>query len=42
MRVHVRLRPPERVAEWLRAAGFVVEAQWLLDTDGAVLFARRQ
>jgi SAM-dependent methyltransferase len=42
MRVHVHLRPPERVAEWLRAAGFTVEAQWLLGTDGAVLFARRQ
>jgi SAM-dependent methyltransferase len=41
MRVHVHLRPPERVAEWLRAAGFTVEAQWLLGTDGAVLFARR-
>jgi SAM-dependent methyltransferase len=42
MRVHVHLRRPERVAEWLRAAGFAVEAQWLLGTDGAVLFARRQ
>lgn len=41
MRVHVHLRRPERVAEWLRAAGFTVEAQWLLGTDGAVLFARR-
>ncbi|SFR28564.1 Methyltransferase domain-containing protein [Lentzea waywayandensis] len=41
MRVHVHLRQPERVAEWLREAGFTVEAQWLLGTDGAVLFARR-
>ncbi|MDX8146739.1 class I SAM-dependent methyltransferase [Lentzea sp. BCCO 10_0061] len=41
MRVHVHLRKPERVAEWLREAGFTVEAQWLLGTDGAVLFARR-
>ena len=29
-------------AEWLRTAGFTVEAQWLLGTDGAVLFARRE
>ncbi|HEX7309014.1 class I SAM-dependent methyltransferase [Lentzea sp.] len=43
MKVHVHLRPPERVARWLREAGFVVEARWLLgeDGDGAVLFARR-
>ncbi|MFJ5989044.1 class I SAM-dependent methyltransferase [Lentzea sp. NPDC092896] len=41
MRVHVHLRRPERVAEWLREAGFTVEAQWLLGDDGAVLFARR-
>lgn len=41
MRVHVHLRRPERVAEWLRAAGFTVEAQWLLGEDGAVVFARR-
>ena len=41
MRVHVHLRKPERVAEWLREAGFTVEAQWLLGTDGAILFARR-
>jgi SAM-dependent methyltransferase len=41
MRVNVHLRPPERVAEWLRTAGFSVEAQWLLGTDGAVIFARR-
>ncbi|WP_329790035.1 class I SAM-dependent methyltransferase [Lentzea sp. DG1S-22] len=41
MKVHVHLRRPERVAEWLRAAGFTVEARWLLGEDGAVLFARR-
>lgn len=41
MRVHVHLRRPERVAQWLREAGFTVEAQWLLGEDGAVLFARR-
>ncbi|MEV6236347.1 class I SAM-dependent methyltransferase [Lentzea sp. NPDC051838] len=41
MKVHVHLRRPERVARWLEAAGFTVEAQWLLGTDGAVLFARR-
>lgn len=42
MRVNVHLRQPERVAEWLEAAGFTVEAQLLLGTDGAVLFARRE
>ena len=41
MKVRVHLRRPERVAEWLRAAGFTVEARWLLGEDGAVLFARR-
>ncbi|MFD5829529.1 class I SAM-dependent methyltransferase [Lentzea sp. NPDC060358] len=41
MRVHVHLRPPERVAGWLRDAGFTVEARWLLGDDGAILFARR-
>jgi SAM-dependent methyltransferase len=38
-------RPPSRVADWLRQAGFTVEAQHLLRPDdptpGAVLFARR-
>jgi SAM-dependent methyltransferase len=38
-------RPPSQVADWLRAAGFVVEAQHLLrphePTPGAILFARR-
>jgi SAM-dependent methyltransferase len=42
MRVNVHLRRPERVAEWLEAAGFTVEAQLLLGADGAVLFARRR
>jgi SAM-dependent methyltransferase len=41
MRVNVHLRRPERVAEWLAEAGFTVEAQWLLGTDGAIIFARR-
>ncbi len=44
MRVHVHRRPPERVAAWLRDAGFTVEAHLLLDVDAnvpqAVLFAR--
>ncbi|SER42169.1 Methyltransferase domain-containing protein [Lentzea xinjiangensis] len=40
MRVHVHLRPPGRVARWLREAGFTVEARWLLGEDQAVLFAR--
>lgn len=46
MNVHVHRRQPARMADWLRDAGFTVEAQWLLDLDesrpGAVLFARRQ
>ena len=41
MRVHVHLRRPGRVSEWLRVAGFTVEAQWLLGEDAAILFARR-
>ena len=41
MRVHVHLRRPERVARWLRDAGFDVEALRLLGDDGAVVFARR-
>ncbi|MGI5241733.1 class I SAM-dependent DNA methyltransferase [Dactylosporangium sp. CA-139066] len=44
MRINVYRRNPERVAAWLRDAGFAVEAQWLLEADtarpGAVLFAR--
>ncbi|RSM58994.1 SAM-dependent methyltransferase [Amycolatopsis sp. WAC 01376] len=39
------LRRPSRVADWLREAGFTVEAQHLLSPDGpkpgAILFARR-
>lgn len=46
MNVHVHRRRPERVAAWLRDAGFTVEAHILLDLDesvpGAVLFARRR
>ncbi|MFB6872333.1 class I SAM-dependent methyltransferase [Streptomyces sp. NPDC056323] len=46
MHVHVHRRQPARLTDWLRDAGFTVEAQWLLDLDGsrpsAVLFARRQ
>lgn len=46
MHVHVHRRQPARLTDWLREAGFTVEAQWLLDLDGsrpsAVLFARRQ
>ncbi|AQZ61427.1 methyltransferase [[Actinomadura] parvosata subsp. kistnae] len=45
MRVHVHRRPPERVAAWLREAGFTVEAELLLDpgerVPQAVLFARK-
>jgi ubiquinone/menaquinone biosynthesis C-methylase UbiE len=49
MKVHVHLRRPDRMAVWLRDAGFAVEAQLLLGLDerderppGAVLFARRR
>jgi hypothetical protein len=45
MKVRVHRRQPDRVAAWLRDAGFRVEAQLLLGPDdkvpGAVLFARR-
>lgn len=41
----VHHRPPTQVADWLRQAGFIVEAQHLLrpddSTPGAILFARR-
>jgi ubiquinone/menaquinone biosynthesis C-methylase UbiE len=44
MKVYVHHRQPDRVAAWLRDAGFTVEAQLLLDPDrsvpGAILFAR--
>ena len=43
--VHGHRRRPERVADWLRDAGFTVESQWEFnmgtDRPGAVLFARR-
>jgi len=45
MKVHVHRRQPDKVASWLRDAGFEVDAQWLLDPDArvpqAILFARR-
>jgi SAM-dependent methyltransferase len=45
MKVYVHRRQPDRVAAWLRDAGFTVEAQMLLDPDepvpGAIIFARR-
>jgi SAM-dependent methyltransferase len=45
MKVYVHLRRPGQVADLLRAAGFTVEAEWLLDSDdrppGAILFARK-
>lgn len=44
MSLHVHRRPVERVAGWLRDAGFAVEAQVLIDPDeqvpGGMLFAR--
>lgn len=46
MKVHVHRRQPEKVAGWLRDAGFAVEAQWLMNPDAevpqAILFARRE
>ncbi|MBB5923854.1 SAM-dependent methyltransferase [Actinoalloteichus hoggarensis] len=45
MAVHVHRRRPDKVASWLRDAGFEIEAQWLCDPDEpvpqALLFARR-
>ncbi|PPK65676.1 class I SAM-dependent methyltransferase [Actinokineospora auranticolor] len=45
MNVHVHRRPPERVAAWLREAGFEIEAHLLIAPDSsapqALLFARR-
>ncbi|MFG2000445.1 class I SAM-dependent DNA methyltransferase [Spirillospora sp. NPDC048911] len=42
---YVYHRQPSRVADWLRQAGFAIEAQHLLSPDeakpGAILFARR-
>lgn len=43
MKVYVHRRQPERVAVWLRDAGFTVEAQLLLgpaEKPGALVFAR--
>ena len=46
MNVHVHRRPPERVAAWLRAAGFTVDAHMVHwpneNAQGAFVFARRQ
>jgi len=46
MKVYVHRRQPDRMAGWLREAGFTIEAHLLLDPDaasrGALLFARRQ
>jgi SAM-dependent methyltransferase len=45
MTVHLYRRPVDRVAGWLRAAGFTIEAQILLDPDAdvpaGILLARR-
>lgn len=45
MKVYVHRRQPDRMATWLRDAGFTVKAQMLLGLDerfpGAVLFAHR-
>lgn len=45
IQTYVYHRRPSRVADWLREAGFTVEAQHLLNPDepkpGAILFARR-
>lgn len=44
MKVHVHRRRPDKVAAWLREAGFAVTAQMLLDPDesvpGAIIFSR--
>jgi SAM-dependent methyltransferase len=46
MKVYVHRRQPATVRAWLRDAGFVVEAEVVLDPDedvpGGILFARRQ
>ncbi|GAA3778742.1 class I SAM-dependent methyltransferase [Micromonospora maritima] len=45
MRVHVHRRPPERVAAWLDAAGFTVDAEMTHrpapDVEGGFVFAHR-
>jgi SAM-dependent methyltransferase len=46
MKVYVHRRQPAQMAAWLREAGFLIEAQLLLDPDagvpGSILFARRE
>ncbi|GAB1639891.1 class I SAM-dependent methyltransferase [Krasilnikovia sp. MM14-A1259] len=46
MKVYVHRRQPDRVAVWLRDAGFTVDAQMVIGPDevvaGAVLIAHRQ
>lgn len=46
MNVQVHRRQPDKVASWLRDAGFEIEAQWLCDPDEQVpqafLFARHR
>lgn len=46
MKVYVHRRQPDRVAGWLRDAGFTVTCQMLLGLDqstpGAILFAHRE
>jgi SAM-dependent methyltransferase len=46
MKVHVHRRRPEKVAGWLRDAGFTVEAELVLtpyaESSQAVVFARRE
>jgi SAM-dependent methyltransferase len=45
MNVYVHRRTPARVSQWLREAGFAIEAELSLDPDGtlpgAIIFARR-
>jgi SAM-dependent methyltransferase len=45
MNVYVHRRSPAQMSEWLREAGFTVEAELLLDPgdtpSGAIIFARR-
>jgi hypothetical protein len=46
MKLHVHKRPPGKLAEWLGAVGFTVEAATTLtsaeSTLGGILFARRR
>jgi ubiquinone/menaquinone biosynthesis C-methylase UbiE len=45
MRLYVHLRPIDRMADWLRDAGFTIEAHVLIDPDdpapGGIILARR-